>query len=89
MFVTARGVSGVEVAGNHDADRFDPTGDISHRVEAAFGEHVIVVILTPLFTAWLVIPVGILNAEEIKPLVVFVVPSGNRSEVIATAPGEA
>jgi len=75
-------VAGVEVAGDHDPNRLDPTRHVEHRVEATFDEDVFVLggSLPPrrLLT-------GLLDTEELEALVVVVMTAGDRGKVVAAA----
>ena len=78
-------VAGVEVARDHDADRFDPTRYVEHRVEAAFNKDVFV-LGSPLPASRLL--ACLLDAEELETLVVIVVATRDRREVVAAASRE-
>jgi hypothetical protein len=75
-------VAGVEVAGDHDADRLDPTRHVEHRVEAALDEDVFV-LGGPLPPRRLL--TSLLDTEELEALVIVVVTAGDRCEVVAAA----
>lgn len=62
--------SGVEVAGDHDADGFDPAGHFTHRVEAAFGHRFIGFRTRAAGRRAVVAVVSVVEAEELKPLVI-------------------
>lgn len=84
--VRPRTAAGVEIAGDHDPDRLHPARHVAHGIKAALGDDV--VFGMPLFATWLVVS-GILDAEELEPLVVLIVATGYRREVISAAAGEA
>ncbi len=77
-------VTGVEISGNHNANRLDPTGNFANSIEAAFCNRLVFgcgASVTALRCA-----AGLLDTEEFQPLVVFVETSGNRGEVITSSP---
>lgn len=84
--VHSRPAAGIEIAGDDDADRLDPAGHVTDGVEAALGEDLVILRmrLPPRC-----VPARLLDAEELEPLIILVVPSCHRREVGPPAPRQA
>ena len=80
--------TGVEIAGDHDPDRLDPTGHVEHVAQAALGEDLVVLRARTLEPGRPVMA-GILEPEKLEPLIVLIATSGDRCELVATPAGEA
>jgi hypothetical protein len=83
--VATRPAASVEVAGDHDPDRLHPAGHVAHVVETALGEDLIVFRTT---LAARSLAAGLLDAEEVEPLVILVVAVADGLEVGTTAAGQ-
>ena len=81
---TLRPIAGVEIAGDHDPDRLDPTRDVEDRPQPALGEHVVVGRVASRFTARR--GRALLDPEVLESLVVLLESSGHRCEVVAPRP---
>jgi hypothetical protein len=79
-----RTVAGVEITGDHEADRLHPTRHIAD----ALDENLVVVSPARL-SLRRAFPAGVLDAEEIEPLVVFVVAASDRRKILSAAPRQA
>jgi hypothetical protein len=72
-------VSCVEIAGNHDADRLNPTRYVEHGGETALDEDVVVFGVT--WTPGCFLP-GLFHTEELEPLIILLVTACNRGEIV-------
>jgi hypothetical protein len=80
--------SRLEVAGDDDADRLDPAGDVEHGIETALGDDVVLFVGGPPLPRRSVLS-GLLEPEELEALVVVLVGAGHRREIVAASAAEA
>ncbi|MEX0669948.1 MAG: hypothetical protein WD060_05780 [Pirellulales bacterium] len=72
-------VSGIEIAGDHDADRLNPTRHVEHGGEPTLDEDVVVFWVTR--TPGRFLP-GLFYTEELEPLVILLVTACDRREIV-------
>jgi hypothetical protein len=85
LVATRRTTAGVEVAGDHDADRLDPAGDVEHGIEPALGEDIVLLAIAAASRRF---AARILDAQKLEALVVLLEASGDRCKVVPSAAGE-
>jgi len=84
VVATRRTVAGIEIPGDHDADRLHPARHIADALDEN-----LVVVTTPRFTLRGSFPASVLDAKEIESFVILFVATGDGCEILPAAPRQA